>query len=131
MKNLFFTTIICLAFTPGVWSQTPKHDILQQPAKVSKMAPKSEVQFPAASQFANTQLTYKIIPAANNTFCYDVLASGKILIHQPSKPGLPGNEGFKTKAAAEKVATLIITKIKKGEMPPSVTTDELKKLNVL
>ena len=96
-----------------------------------KEAPKPAVAFPAASQFANTQLTYKIIPAANHTFCYDVLADGKILIHQPSKPGLPGNEGFKTKAAAAKVAQLIITKIKKGEMPPSVTTEELKKLNVL
>ena len=96
-----------------------------------KETPKSEVQFLAASQFSNTKLTYNIIPAANNTFCYDVLADGKILIHQPSKPGLPGNEGFKTKADAEKVAKLIITKIKKGEMPPSVTTDELKKINVL
>ena len=96
-----------------------------------KQTPKSEVQFPAAAQFANTKLSYKIIPAANHTFCYDVLADGKILIHQPSKPGLPGNEGFKTKADAEKVAQLIITKIKKGEMPPSVTTDELKKINVL
>ena len=35
------------------------------------------------------------------------------------------------KAAAEKVAKLIITKIKNGEMPPSVTPEELKKLNVL
>ena len=96
-----------------------------------KQTPKAAVPFPAASQFANTQLTYKIIPAANHTFCYDVLADGKILIHQPSKPGLPGNEGFTTKTAAEKVAQLIITKIKKGEMPPSVTTEELKKLNVL
>ena len=131
MKNLFLTTIVCLAFVPKLWSQTSNQDKPQQLAKVSKTGSKPAAQFPAASQFANTQLTYKIIPAANNTFCYDVLADGKILIHQPSKPGLPGNEGFKTKAAAEKVANLIITKIKKGEMPPSVTTDELKKLNVL
>ena len=131
MRNYFFYTIICLAFVPQVWSQTAKQLQLQQPAKVSKTEPKPAVPFPAASQFANTQLTYKIIPAANHTFCYDVLADGKILIHQPSKPGLPGNEGFKTKADAEKVAQLIITKIKNGEMPPSVTTDELKKLNTL
>jgi hypothetical protein len=58
-----------------------------------------------------------------------VLANGKILIHQPSKPGLPGSEGFKTKAAAEKVAKLIVTKIKNGEILPNVTTEELKKLN--
>ncbi len=131
MRKLFFITIFCLAFVPGIWSQSSNKDKQKQPAKVSKTDSKPATQFPAAAQFANTKLTYKIIPAANNTFCYDVLADGKILIHQPSKPGLPGNEGFKTKADAEKVATLIITKIKNGEMPPSVTTDELKKLNVL
>jgi hypothetical protein len=96
-----------------------------------KNAAQPVASFPAASQFANTQFSYKIIPAVNNTFCYDVLVDGKILIHQPSIPGLPGNEGFKTKQDAEKVAKLIISKIKKGEMPPSVTLDELKKLKVL
>jgi hypothetical protein len=58
------------------------------------------VVFPAASRFANTQLTYKIIPVANNTFCCDLLAGGKILNHQPSKPSLPRNEGLKSKEAA-------------------------------
>jgi hypothetical protein len=96
-----------------------------------KSASNPVASFPAASQFANTQFSHKIIPAVNNTYCYDVLADGKILIHQPSIPGLPGNEGFKTKQDAEKVAKLIISKIKKGEMPPSVTIEELKKLKVL
>ncbi len=96
-----------------------------------KNAGQPVASFPAASQFANTQFSYKIIPAVNNTYCYDVLADGKILIHQPSIPGLPGNVGFKTKQDAEKVAKLIISKIKKGEMPPSVTLDELKKLKVI
>ena len=40
-------------------------------------------------------------------------------------------DGFKTKDAAEKVAQLVITKIRKGEMPPTVTTEELKALNVI
>ena len=96
-----------------------------------KSASNPVASFPAASQFANTQFSYKIISAVNNTYCYDVLADGKILIHQPSIPGLPGNEGFKTKPDAEKVAKLIISKIKKGEMPPSVTLEELKKIKVL
>jgi Domain of unknown function (DUF4907) len=96
-----------------------------------KSASNPVASFPTASQFAITQFSYKIISAFNNTYCYDVLADGKILIHQPSIPGLPGNEGFKTKQDAEKVAKLIISKIKKGEMPPSVTLDELKKLKVL
>jgi hypothetical protein len=44
---------------------------------------------------------------------------------------LPGNEGFKTKEAAAKVAELVISKMKKGEMPPSITIEELKAINAI
>ena len=54
-----------------------------------------------------------------------------MMIHQPSAPGLPGNEGFKTKAAAQKVADLVIQKIKNGEMPPSITKEEMQKIGAL
>lgn len=96
-----------------------------QPADISK---KKEVHFPAASQFAKSKFTYKIIPTANNTWCYDILADGKMMIHQPSAPGLPGNELFKTIAAAEKVSDLVIQKIKNGEMPSIVTKEEMQKI---
>jgi hypothetical protein len=92
---------------------------------------KPAVNFPQASQFANSKFTYKIIPAPENTFGYDILSDGKILIHQPSIPGMPGTRAFRSKPDAEKVAILIMGKIKKGEMPPNVTLNELKKLNVL
>lgn len=88
-------------------------------------------QFPSAAQYSNTNLIYKIIDSPNNTFGYDIFAGKQKMIHQPSIPGMPGNEGFKTKPDAENVAKLVITKIKKGEMPPTVTTDELKKLNAV
>ena len=87
--------------------------------------------FPEASVFAGKELSYKVIPAVNNTFCYDIYANGKLMIHQPSKPGMQGNEGFKTKEQAQSVAGLVIAKIKKGIMPPSVTTDELQKLKAI
>jgi hypothetical protein len=92
---------------------------------------KAAVQFPAANQFANSKLSYKIIPAANQTWSYDILADGKMMIHQPSVPGLPGKEGFKTKVAAQRVAELVIDKIKYGEMPPSITKEEMKKMGSL
>jgi hypothetical protein len=60
-----------------------------------------------------------------------VYAEGRLMIHQTSAPGLPGNEGFKTKADAEKVALLVIDKIEKGEMPPTISIEEMKKLNVI
>lgn len=90
-----------------------------------------ETKFPEAGAFANTKLIYKIINTAHSTFCYDIFADGKLVIHQPSIPGMPGNEGFKTKAAAESIADLVIKKMKKGEMPPTVTIEELKKLKAI
>jgi hypothetical protein len=85
----------------------------------------------AADTNKKVSYTYTIISTANNTWCYDIYKEKRLLIHQPSIPGLPGNEGFKTKGNAEKVAKLVIEKIKKGEMPPTVTLEEMKKLKVL
>jgi len=96
-----------------------------------KQPENNTAKFPAASTYANTRLTYKIIDAPGKTYCYDVMADGRLMIHQSSAPGLPGNEGFKTKADAEKVAKLVISKIKKGEMPPTVSIEEMKKLKVI
>lgn len=99
----------------------------QQPQKQDTNGAK----FPDAGAYANTKLTYKIIDAPGKTYCYDVYADGRLMIHQSSAPGLPGNQGFKTKADAEKVAQLVISKIKKGEMPPTVTVEEMQKLKVI
>lgn len=99
----------------------------QQPQQPDNNAAK----FPDAGAYANTKLMYKIIDAPGKTYGYDVFADGRLMIHQSSAPGLPGNEGFKIKADAEKVAQLVISKIKKGEMPPTVSTEELKELKVI
>src|SRR5437879_1376406 len=61
----------------------------QQPGSNSALSP-------AASSYANTKLTYKIIAAPKHTWCYDVFADGRLMIQQISAPALPGNEGFRT-----------------------------------
>lgn len=88
-------------------------------------------EFPSASKFANSKLSYKIINAQNKTFCYDIFADSRLIIHQTSIPGLSGNEGFKRKESAEDVAKLVISKVKNGEMPPTVTIEEMKKLKAI
>ena len=87
--------------------------------------------FPSSEAFKNSNITSQLIPAANNSWGYDIYVDNKLMIHQPTVPAMPGNEGFKTKADAEKVAQLVISKIKNGEMPPSVSKEELQKLKVL
>ena len=91
----------------------------------------SAATFPEPSAYSNTKLTYKVIDAPKHTYGYDVFADGRLMIHQTSVPALPGSEGFKTKEDATKVALLVIDKIRKGEMPPTISIDEMKKLNVI
>lgn len=64
-------------------------------------------------------------------FGYDILINGDTVIHQPFIPGLPGNRSFKTKEDASKIADLVIKKIKKNQMPPSVIKAELDSLGLL
>ena len=91
----------------------------------------SAAKFPEPSAYAKTKLTYKIIDALKQTYGYDVFADGRLMIHQTSAPALPGSQGFKTKEDAAKVALVVIEKVKKGEMPPTVSIDEMKTLNVI
>lgn len=83
------------------------------------------------SKAAMKNLTYKIIPAAGNTWGYDIYDNDKLFVHQPTIPAMPGNKGFITKVAAEKVAKKVIEKIGKGENPPTISMDEMKKLNAI
>ena len=81
--------------------------------------------------YENADLTIRIISSANNTFGYDILLQGRPFVHQPSIPALPGNEGFKTKERAQRVAELVVKKIRGGEVPPTVSVEELNSMGVL
>jgi hypothetical protein len=86
-----------------------------------------DAQFPAS----NTKLTYKITNATKTTFGYDVYADGRMIIHQPCIPALPGSEGFKSESDAEKVAHLVIEKLKQGATLPTISIDDMKQLHTL
>ena len=99
-----------------------------------KAAGKQEVKKEVKQQnnpYANAKITTRIIPSANKTFGYDVLVNGKTFVHQPSIPAIPGNNGFATKEKARKVADFVVKKIRKNEMPPTVTIEDLNKMGVL
>ena len=76
----------------------------------------------------NSKITSTIIVAADSTFGYDIFMEGKLMVHQPSRPGMPGNSGFYKRESAQRVAELVMEKIRKGEMPPTVTAEELQRI---
>lgn len=83
-----------------------------------------------ASLYIGGDTTYRIIPAVGNTYGYDILVKNRLLIHQPSIPGMPGNKGFAKKTDAEKVARLIIKKMGQGMMPPTIEPKELETMKI-
>ena len=85
----------------------------------------------AKNPYEKAEIIIKIFPAAENTFGYDILVDGRPFIHQPHVPSLQGNSGFATKEKALKTAQFMVKKIRNNNVPPSVTTEDLKKMGVI
>lgn len=76
------------------------------------------------------RVNYKIITNTDHSYGYDIFVNRKLLVHQPIIPGKQGVGGFPRKADAQKVAGLVIKKIQKGLMPPTIETKELDSLRI-
>lgn len=72
----------------------------------------------------------EIIPSSDGTFGYIVSIDGNPYIVQKNIPGIQGNTGFKSEKDAMKVSELVIEKIKRGELPPTVSIKELEMLKI-
>lgn len=81
--------------------------------------------------YREVDLRIAIIGASENTYGYDILIDGRILIHQPHIPAVPGNEGFASQADARKVADFVVRQIRDGVFPPTVSLGDLATLSVL
>lgn len=75
-------------------------------------------------------ITYNIFPADSLTYGYDIFVDGKKFIHQPTIPTLTGTKGFASRTDAANVAEFVITKIRKGIRPPTITKAELTALGI-
>ena len=62
---------------------------------------------------------------------YDIYRNNKLYIHQPFIPAFSGNNTFSSEEEARKTAELIIIKIQKNIIPPTVTITELDSMGIL
>jgi hypothetical protein len=76
---------------------------------------------------------YEVITTENpdQSFGYQILKDGKLMIDQKNIPAIQGNRGFSSKSDAEKIANFAIDKIKKGAFPPTISVEELDSLGVI
>lgn len=119
----FSLLVIVLFVGLGAHAQLAQRTTEGQPATTTAAA-----EFPRTPSTAN--ITHRIIEAPNGTYGYEILADGKLLVRQTNVPGQPGNTGCATRTDAEKLATLVTDKVKRGEMPPTVTKEELAALRI-
>ncbi len=80
------------------------------------------------NSYRNAGFQVALIPASDSTYGYDILMDGRILIHQPHIPALPGNRGFASEEDARRVAEFVVRRMRKNVFPPSVTRDEVDSL---
>ena len=83
------------------------------------------------ADMAKREITHLIISAPENKFGYYIMIDGQIYIEQKTIPAIEGNTGFATKADADKVALRVIEKIKQGELPPTISIEELKAMGIV
>lgn len=100
-------------------------------AHETKLAALNAIKEQNIKQAASVQFQYFIIKTDSATYGYSIYADGNLYILQNSIPAMGGNKGFANATTAAKCAMLVIQKIKRGEMPPSLTVEEIKKLNVI
>lgn len=125
--NIFIPVILFLATPLGAQSSNESQGNEVRDSSTLEMI---KAQQELVKQMANVQLTSMIIKADNDRFGYYIFGDGHLMIAQKTIPAVPGLNGFVSEKDAQKVASLVISKIKAGEMPPSVSTDELHALNI-
>jgi len=98
---------------------------------------KSKKEIPVNNQittkvnpYLNSKIDVKTYQSTDKTWGYDITIDGQLYVHQPTIPAIAGNTGFKTELDAQKVAKLVEDKIRKNDLPPSVTLEELKSLGI-
>jgi hypothetical protein len=94
---------------------------------------KQAVDVPAKTEQAVTESGYtvEIIAGEANSYGYDIKKDGKLLIHQPHVPGVAGVRGFDTELQARAAAQLMISKMEKNIMPPTVSEHEIDSIRSL
>ena len=80
--------------------------------------------------FSNSNIRASIYKT-DNGWSYDIYSDDQLLIHQPDIPALAGSRGFATEVDANKVAELMIGKMRNNIFPPAVTVEELKGVGVV
>lgn len=88
---------------------------------------------PVENPYVNAEIEIKTFQNTDefSGWGYDIYITKTRYIHQPHIPAVNGNKGFSSEKNAKIAAELAVKKIRKNEMPPTISINELDSLGVL
>ena len=106
--------------------------VLLQAACFSPESKKEERNSLLLSNLDSSIYTKRILvsDSIQQNFGYEIFKSGHLYIRQASIPAITGNIFFADSIQANKVADLVLYKLKMGILPPSVSIQELDSLKI-
>lgn len=72
--------------------------------------------------------SFEIYSIEDSLFGYRIFENSQILIEQKNIPALQGNIGFSDSSAAAGTAKLVVSKLKKGMFPPTLSAEEISNI---
>jgi hypothetical protein len=127
MKLILVIAILLQAAFANAQTEKVKTDIsgIKNTLKMPDTTGFTAIKQANIERAAKTQFNYFVIKADSSTYGYSIYANGSLYIQQNTIPGIAGTKGFTSAASAATIAQLAISKIKQGEMPPTITPQEL------
>ncbi|MCU0440603.1 MAG: DUF4907 domain-containing protein [Raineya sp.] len=128
MDRILFSLILILLYS---CSQNRAKEENKDTSVKTEQLPETKAKTQELDSSEKGNFEVKIISSQENTFGYEIWIDGQKTIIQKTIPSVQGNKGFTTQEKAKKVAELVISKIKKNQMPPSVNQRELDSLGIM
>lgn len=110
-------------------TEKPVSDSIQSAPAVKTDLDFTKGEMQKQKNMSKSKIEVKTFANANiSGYGYDIIVDGHTYVHQPNIPAVPGNNGFASEEIAKKVAGLVVMKIKKNIMPPTIDVKELDSL---
>ena len=127
--QLLFTMTFMLIVING-YAQTSKTDNdINQNLDSIKLVFESQ-RLAIAEKISKANVYYILKSVDKGKYGYYIFIDEQMIVDQSSIPAVSGNNGFISKIEAEKTALFAINKIKEGYMLPTITIEDLEKLNI-
>lgn len=110
--------------------RTEEEKLLSEQEAISGPEPNDEPEIISQKNDPASPFSYRLIEGENG-WGYQIFEDSAMRINQLHIPSLPGIRGFDTREQAEITAKYVLAETEKGNFPPTLTPDILRKIGAI